>query len=67
MLQQSEMRAEPVLHVGVGVEGFGQHSSVRVWLLHLHILQFDSHIAPTLDIDWNAIRDLMKNKYFFLI
>lgn len=45
------MRAESGPHVGVGGEGFGQHSSVRVWLLHVHMWQFDSHIAPALDRD----------------
>lgn len=34
------------LHRGTGLRGFGKHSSVRVWLLHVHRLQLDTHTSP---------------------
>lgn len=39
--------------------GFGKHSSVLVWLLHVHRLQLDCHISP----GWKTgtVRNLQPN------
>ena len=48
-LQQPGSSTELRLHWGVGGAGRGTHSSLLVWLLHVHMWQLDFHLSPTWD------------------